>query len=130
MEDLLERSARYIDEGTYEGPAANNPTDATFHQVADDIGVVTAFSHVWALRSAGELAVFDTSGRFMVSGDLGDNGPNLLIARGHEKGRRASVRLHADDEEVGLAPLTELVRAVGRHRPAAVHVRVDHRREQ
>jgi len=61
MSDLLERSTRYIDEGTYEGPAANNPTDGTFHEVADDIGVVTAFSHVWALRAAGRLTVFDTS---------------------------------------------------------------------
>ena len=61
MSDLLERSARSIDDGTYEGPAANNPTDGTFHEVADGIGVVTAFSHVWALRSGGELTVFDTS---------------------------------------------------------------------
>ncbi|HEU5085048.1 MAG TPA: alkyl sulfatase dimerization domain-containing protein [Acidimicrobiales bacterium] len=61
MSDLLERSARYIDEGLYEGPGANNPTDGSFHEVADGIGVVAAFSHVWALRAAGELAVFDTS---------------------------------------------------------------------
>ncbi len=61
MTELLERSARYIDEGTYEGPAANNPTDASFHEVADGVAMVAAFSHVWALRSAGELAVFDTS---------------------------------------------------------------------
>lgn len=61
MTELLERSARYIDEGTYEGPAANNPTDASFHEVADGIGMVAAFSHVWGLRSGGELAVFDTS---------------------------------------------------------------------
>lgn len=61
MTELLERSARYIDEGTYEGPAANNPTDGSFHEVADGIGMVAAFSHVWGLRDGGELAVFDTS---------------------------------------------------------------------
>ncbi len=61
MTELLERSARYIDDGVYEGPGANNPTDASFHEVAEGIGMVAAFSHVWALRSAGELAVFDTS---------------------------------------------------------------------
>ncbi|MFP5322311.1 MAG: alkyl sulfatase dimerization domain-containing protein [Acidimicrobiia bacterium] len=61
MSDLLERSARYIDEGVYEGTAANNPTDTSFHQISDDIGMVAAFSHVWALRSGGELTVFDTS---------------------------------------------------------------------
>ena len=61
MTELLERSARYIDDGVYEGPAANNPTDGTFHEIADGIGLVCAFSHVWALRSAGALTVFDTS---------------------------------------------------------------------
>lgn len=61
MSELLDRSARYIDDGVYEGPAANNPTDTAFHEVDDDIGMVAAFSHVWALRSAGELALFDTS---------------------------------------------------------------------
>ena len=60
-ETLLERSTRYLDEGIYEGPGANNPTDGTFHEVADGLGVVCAFSHVWALRAAGELSVFDTS---------------------------------------------------------------------
>jgi alkyl sulfatase BDS1-like metallo-beta-lactamase superfamily hydrolase len=61
MSELLERSSRFIDEGTYEGTAANNPTDASFHEIADDIGMVAAFSHVWALRAGGELTVFDTS---------------------------------------------------------------------
>ena len=60
-ETLLERSARFIDEGVYEGPHANNPTDASFHAVADDIGVVCAFSHVWNLRTDDGLVVFDTS---------------------------------------------------------------------
>ncbi|WP_436795721.1 alkyl sulfatase dimerization domain-containing protein [Actinospongicola halichondriae] len=61
MTELLARSARYIDEGVYEGPQANNPMDSTFHEVADGIGMVCAFSHVWALHAGDGLTVFDTS---------------------------------------------------------------------
>jgi alkyl sulfatase BDS1-like metallo-beta-lactamase superfamily hydrolase len=61
VETLLERSARFIDDGVYEGPHANNPTDASFHEIADDIGLVCAFSHVWNLRTDDGLVVFDTS---------------------------------------------------------------------
>ncbi len=61
MTDLLSASARYIDDGVYEGPAANNPMDSSFHEVTGDIGLVCAFSHVWALRAGGGLTVFDTS---------------------------------------------------------------------
>jgi alkyl sulfatase BDS1-like metallo-beta-lactamase superfamily hydrolase len=60
-ETLLERSARFIDGGVYEGPHANNPTDASFHEIADDIGLVCGFSHVWNLRTDDGLVVFDTS---------------------------------------------------------------------
>lgn len=60
-ETLLERSSRYIDDGIYEGPQANNPTDASLQEVADDIAVVCAFSHVWNLRTDDGLVVFDTS---------------------------------------------------------------------
>ncbi len=60
-ETLLERSARYIDQGVYEGPQANNPTDASFHEVVDDVGLVCAFSHVWARRTTDGIVVFDTS---------------------------------------------------------------------
>mgnify|MGYP001570361390 CR=1 FL=1 len=60
-ESLLDRSARYIDEGVYEGPHANNPMDTTLHEVADDISVVCSFSHVWTLRTTQGLTVFDTS---------------------------------------------------------------------
>ena len=61
MTDLLERSARYIDNGVYEGTGANNPMDTSFHEVADGIGLVCAFSHVWALHGGDGLTVFDTS---------------------------------------------------------------------
>lgn len=61
MSELLERSARYIDDGVYEGPQANNPTDSSFHEIGDGIGMVCAFSHVWALQAGEGLTVFDTS---------------------------------------------------------------------
>lgn len=61
MTDLLSTSARYIDDGVYEGPGAINPMDTTFHEIADDIALVCAFSHVWTLRSGDRLTVFDTS---------------------------------------------------------------------
>ncbi len=61
MSELLTRSARFIDEGAYEGPQANNPTDSSFHEIADGIGLVCAFSHVWALHAGDGLTVFDTS---------------------------------------------------------------------
>ena len=60
-ETLLERAARYIDDGVYEGAGANNPTDTSLHAVHDDIAVVCAFSHVWNLRTDDGLVVFDTS---------------------------------------------------------------------
>jgi glyoxylase-like metal-dependent hydrolase (beta-lactamase superfamily II) len=61
METLLERSARFIDDGVFEGPAANNPNDGSFHEIGDDLGLVCAFSHVWNLRTADGIVVFDTS---------------------------------------------------------------------
>lgn len=60
-ETLLERSARYIDEGTQDGPGSVNPVDSTFHEVADGIGLFCAFSHVWTLEGPDGLTVFDTS---------------------------------------------------------------------
>ena len=60
-ESLLDRSARFIDDGVYEGPKANNPMDLRVEEVANDITVVCAFSHVWAVDSGGGLVLFDTS---------------------------------------------------------------------
>ena len=60
-ETLLERSSRYIDESVYEGTRTLNPVDGTFHEIADGLGIVCAFAHVWALDTGDSLAVFDTS---------------------------------------------------------------------
>ena len=60
-ETLLERSARFIDSGDYEGPRSVNPTDATFHEVADGLALVCGFSHIWTLDTGDGLVVIDTS---------------------------------------------------------------------
>ena len=46
MADLLALSARYIDSGTYEGPASVNRPTGQLSEVADRIAIVEAFSHV------------------------------------------------------------------------------------
>ena len=61
MADLLALSARFIDGGIYEGPAAVNRVTTELSEVADDVAVVEAFSHVVAFATAEGLVVFDTS---------------------------------------------------------------------
>ena len=61
MADLLGLSARFIDEGVYEGPASVNRVTTELSEVADDIAMVEAFSHVVAFGSDEGLVLFDTS---------------------------------------------------------------------
>ncbi|MCP4005942.1 MAG: MBL fold metallo-hydrolase [bacterium] len=61
MPDLLGLSARFIDEGIYEGPGSVNRTTAELSEVADQIAVVEAFSHVVAFDTGEGLVLFDTS---------------------------------------------------------------------
>ena len=60
-ESLLERSARYIDEGTYEGPRSVNLLDGSFHELADGLTITCGFSHVWAWDTSEGLVVLDTA---------------------------------------------------------------------
>ena len=60
-ESLLERSARYIDGSVYEGPQSINPVDSSFHEIADGVGLVCGFSHIWTLDAGEGLVVVDTS---------------------------------------------------------------------
>ena len=60
-ESLLERSARFIDGAVYEGPASVNPVDSSFHEMADGVGLVCGFSHIWTLDADEGLVVVDTS---------------------------------------------------------------------
>jgi alkyl sulfatase BDS1-like metallo-beta-lactamase superfamily hydrolase len=59
--DLLGLSARFIDEGVYEGPGAINRITTELSEVAEGIAVIEAFSHVIAFRTGDGLAIFDTS---------------------------------------------------------------------
>lgn len=58
---LLEQSARFIDESVYEGPRLIQPMDGSFHEIADGIAVVCAFSHVWSVATDEGLVAIDTS---------------------------------------------------------------------
>ena len=60
-ESLLERSARYIDGAIYEGPRTINPVDGSFHEVAEGVGLVCGFSHIWTVDADQGLVVLDTS---------------------------------------------------------------------
>ena len=60
-ESLLERSARFIDGAAYDGPESLNPIDGSFHEIADGVGLVCGFSHIWTLDSGEGLVVVDTS---------------------------------------------------------------------
>lgn len=61
METLLERSARFVDESAYEGTRSIQPMDGSFHEIADGIALVCAFSHVWSLATDEGLVAIDTS---------------------------------------------------------------------
>lgn len=59
MTDLLELSARIIDTGDTATPTNRVTTELS--EVGDGLAVVESFSHVWALRQAEGLVLFDTS---------------------------------------------------------------------
>jgi alkyl sulfatase BDS1-like metallo-beta-lactamase superfamily hydrolase len=61
MTDLLALSARYIDEGLYEGPGSINRVTTELSEVAERIAVVESFSHVVAFRTDQGLVLFDAS---------------------------------------------------------------------
>jgi alkyl sulfatase BDS1-like metallo-beta-lactamase superfamily hydrolase len=61
MADLLALSARYIDDGVYEGAGSIHRITTELSEVADGIAVIEAFSHVVAFRTGDGLAIFDTS---------------------------------------------------------------------
>ena len=69
------------------------------------------------------------AGRGVVACDLGDDGAHLLVAGGHQEGRRAPVGLGADDEEAWLG-MGQFLDAMRRHGAAGVDIRVDQRRKR
>ncbi|MFQ5477605.1 MAG: alkyl sulfatase dimerization domain-containing protein [Candidatus Binatia bacterium] len=61
MADLLALSARYIDEGIYEGPGSVNRVTTELSEISDGVAVIEAFSHVVTFRTGDGLVLFDTS---------------------------------------------------------------------
>lgn len=61
MADLLATSARYIDNGIYEGAGLVNRPTTELSEVADGVALIEAFSHVVAFRTGDGLVLFDTS---------------------------------------------------------------------
>ena len=61
MADLLALSARYVDEGVWEGPGSVNRVTGELSEIADGIALVEAFSHVVAFSTDAGLVLFDTS---------------------------------------------------------------------
>ncbi|HUN51830.1 MAG TPA: alkyl sulfatase dimerization domain-containing protein [Candidatus Sulfotelmatobacter sp.] len=61
MPDLLALSARYIDENVHDNPGLSNRVSTQLSEIADNIALVEAFSHVVAFRTGDGLVLFDTS---------------------------------------------------------------------
>lgn len=61
MTDLLALSARFIDQGVFEGRDSINRVNAELSEIADGIAVIESFSHVIAFQTSEGLLVFDTS---------------------------------------------------------------------
>jgi alkyl sulfatase BDS1-like metallo-beta-lactamase superfamily hydrolase len=61
MVDILDRSARYLDENLYEGAGLVNRPTTELSEIADGVALIEAFSHVISFRTQQGLVLFDTS---------------------------------------------------------------------
>jgi len=115
MADLLDLSARFIDEGVYEGPGAINRVTTDLSEIADGIAVIEAFSHVVAFRTGDGLAIFDTSLEAFASGIL------KSLRSWSDEPVHTVVYTHGHIDHVGGAQaLLDEARAIGCPRPRVV----------
>jgi alkyl sulfatase BDS1-like metallo-beta-lactamase superfamily hydrolase len=110
-DDLLERAARYVDEGRSDGPASVNPVDGQLSELADDAALVRAFSHSVILDSGDGLVLFDTSlepfGPAVVAGCRrwrDDPVDAIVYTHGHVDHVGGSAAVLADAAERGHRP--------------------------
>ncbi len=106
MPDLLELSARIIDEGITDEPV--NRVTNELSEVADGIAMIESFSHVVIFPTEAGLVVFDTSGALTADGVVaslrGWSGApidTILYTHGHVDHVGGSGALAADAEQRG-----------------------------
>ena len=110
--DLLELSARIIDTGDLDTPT--NRINLELSEVSDDLAVVEAFSHVWALRTDDGLVLFDAS-----SDALGEAAAASLRGWSTEP-VDTIIYTHGHRDHVGGAPAFLADAAARGHEPPAV----------
>ncbi|HVM09039.1 MAG TPA: alkyl sulfatase dimerization domain-containing protein [Acidimicrobiales bacterium] len=108
MSSLLELSSRFIDEGIYEGQGSVNRPTGQLSEIADDIALIEAFSHVVVLRTDAGLLLGDTSvsmfGAAIVSALRGwsyEPVDTILYTHGHIDHVGGAPAIVADAEERG-----------------------------
>ena len=123
MTELLERSARFIDESVYEGQRSIHPMDGSFHEIADDISMVCAFSHILTVAADDGLVVVDTSMAGFAPGALAH------IQRWNSSSVHTIVYTHGHVDHVsGAGVFVEDAQSKGRPAPQVVaHEAVDRR---
>lgn len=108
MAELLDRSARIVDTGVFDPDF--NPMNGQLHELADDVAMIDAFSHVVILRSPDGLTLFDTShamfGPTVVEALRSwTDAPirNLVYTHGHADHVGGAAALLADNHDRGFA---------------------------
>ncbi len=107
MAELLDRSAHIVDTGVFD--PGFNPMTGQLHELADDVAMIYAFSHVVILRSDDGLTLFDTSHamfgpRVVEALRSWTDAPirNLVYTHGHADHVGGAAALLADNHDRGF----------------------------
>ena len=111
MADLIELSTRIIDSGVLSEPA--NRITFELSEVADDVSIVEAFSHIWSVDTGDGLVLVDASGALAGTNAIDairtwrtDRVDTLVYTHGHADHVGGSPAIVADAEARGFAPPT------------------------
>lgn len=126
MADLLSLSARYIDEGIYEGPGSVNRVTTEVSEIGDGIAIAESFCHVISVRTTDGLVMFDTSLPDLTGPILknlrewsSDSVNTILLTHGHY------------DHVGGISIVLEEARMRGDRRPRIIgHENICHRMDR